>query len=469
MMSQAFAAIGSGFATPRGLLVFVQSAAPRTDTLKELTLEYDLREGEAMASTWARRLTLEASDGGLAAAFAPHPDVPQSTEEIIALMRAPIRILSRRDKMRTISRLFRWQGRYRTTRHFLVIVGALNALAALFDLFEHGAGGILAARAAITACCIAAAVGLRRLRGPSTESALAMGPLLFCLALAGTVPLAAQPDAYVRYLDQALFVVGSGLSLLVVDYLHLLVAGAVAIGLASLSLALSDLPAIEALQSAVFYLTGFAALLNVRRISMTYRNRNIVHYFRCELQRRKLADLTEQLNKSATTDQLTGLGNRHLFMSILGQLPRTARIALLMIDIDRFKVLNDTLGHSAGDMCLVAVAKAIERRIEGRAHAMRFGGEEFVVCAPDLDLAAAEELAEQIRRDVASAPICTSLTVTVSAGVALGPIEEVERLLREADDALYRAKADGRNRVCLAHRAGEIAEPPRGGAFRSTA
>ena len=165
----------------------------------------------------------------------------------------------------------------------------------------------------------------------------------------------------------------------------------------------------------------------------------------------------------ATRDELTGLANRrYLNESLAVEWARAKRsdrsLALAMIDIDQFKYYNDHYGHQAGDDCLRRVARAIQ---SGAARAgdlvARYGGEEFLLILPDTDAAAAQLLAESVRKSVESLDLphlrSPSGRVTVSIGVAAmtGSLyEDANRLLGAADEALYRAKHGGRNQVQVA-------------------
>ncbi|MDP1729837.1 MAG: PleD family two-component system response regulator [Devosia sp.] len=160
----------------------------------------------------------------------------------------------------------------------------------------------------------------------------------------------------------------------------------------------------------------------------------------------------------AVTDELTGLYNRRYFERHLALMLEKAReqerdMALMLIDMDFFKAVNDTHGHDTGDAVLREFALRLRRSIRGVDLACRFGGEEFVVLMPDTDYRQAQSVAERVRTAVAERGFDMSssraLSVTVSVGVALNESEHdtPEMILKRADVALYRAKREGRNRV----------------------
>lgn len=175
----------------------------------------------------------------------------------------------------------------------------------------------------------------------------------------------------------------------------------------------------------------------------------------------RMADLVSAQRHAAITDGLTGLRSRRFFeQSLHAEVARAARtggeIGLLLLDLDHFKTVNDTHGHNGGDRVLVELAHRLTAVIRPGDLAARYGGEEFVVLLPGAGPETATEIAERIRRVVASAPIAVGADrlhhVTVSIGVAGLPAvcADAEDLVLAADRALYAAKNAGRNRVCEA-------------------
>jgi diguanylate cyclase (GGDEF)-like protein/PAS domain S-box-containing protein len=163
--------------------------------------------------------------------------------------------------------------------------------------------------------------------------------------------------------------------------------------------------------------------------------------------------LEARLETAALTDPLTGLWNRRRFEQMLEATEARfaaggSPYALIVIDIDHFKRLNDSFGHDAGDATLRAVADAIRRRSRQSDCLARWGGEEFAVLLPDTGLELAAALAEDVRRLVANSRLSDFAPITVSLGVGeVAPDEDAQALFRRVDAALYRAKDAGRNRT----------------------
>ncbi len=173
----------------------------------------------------------------------------------------------------------------------------------------------------------------------------------------------------------------------------------------------------------------------------------------------RLRDNAQLTVEMAITDALTGLHNRRYMETHLATLVEQAAargkpIAVLVLDIDHFKAVNDSHGHDAGDDVLREFALRIRKAIRNIDLACRYGGEEFVIVMPETDVAVATMVAERLRRRIASEPFAIqdgtrNLDVTISIGIAAldGPGDNAAAILKRADTALYRAKRDGRNRV----------------------
>lgn len=173
----------------------------------------------------------------------------------------------------------------------------------------------------------------------------------------------------------------------------------------------------------------------------------LLHNMEGEIQR--LMHLLKDLRKKVREDDLTGLLRRDEFFYRLSQILREGQggnLSILMIDIDNFKALNDSEGHQAGDVALKRVAQVIGRCGRTGAATGRYGGEEFIVAICGSEKLA-KALGEALRRQIAK-----EVGVTVSVGIASAHQAEFEasRMVAMADDALFRAKQGGKNRVCTA-------------------
>lgn len=159
--------------------------------------------------------------------------------------------------------------------------------------------------------------------------------------------------------------------------------------------------------------------------------------------------------ESAARDSLTGLYNRRVVDEIVSaELDRSKRFDLefsvVMMDIDNFKMINDALGHRAGDEVLKEVSAIISRNIRKLDSAIRWGGEEFVIVCPETQKNGALELAEKLRKKIECHPFLTAGPITASFGVVFGTQNEtVDSLIQKVDEALYAAKEQGKNRVVV--------------------
>jgi diguanylate cyclase (GGDEF)-like protein len=236
-----------------------------------------------------------------------------------------------------------------------------------------------------------------------------------------------------------------------------------------------DTPLYESLQALWNYQRKQVSRLEqICRLSDTYhaisRERELSSTMRFERQLQQLAkiirisdryqqmmlDLTVKLKVVASHDALTGLRNRREAEQVLAhEWLRSRRhslpLTLVMFDVDRFKQINDRFGHAYGDMVLQQVARAAVSTLRSTDLIMRWGGEEFLVVAPHTDVAGGMILAQKIRRAVVCHSIPARELVTISLGVAQLLVDEsIDGLLRRSDQAMYRAKEEGRDRVSMA-------------------
>lgn len=172
-------------------------------------------------------------------------------------------------------------------------------------------------------------------------------------------------------------------------------------------------------------------------------------------QQQLLQQRNELLERLSVTDPLTQVGNHRAFQEYLhSQISLSCRknlpLCLMLIDVDHFKEYNDTYGHLQGDLVLREVARLLTEHTRTYDFVARYGGEEFAVILPDTELETARRVAERIRRVVEAHPF-PNRQMTISIGVASWHAgAEPNQLIQEADLALYRAKREGRNRVCVA-------------------
>ena len=170
-----------------------------------------------------------------------------------------------------------------------------------------------------------------------------------------------------------------------------------------------------------------------------------------------LKDQRDKMEQMATRDPLTNLANRRSFrLSLKDEFNRFIRygdpMSLLIADLDHFKKINDTYGHPRGDAVLKETARIILDAMRTVDHVARFGGEEFVVIMPSTDLDGAYIAAQRVRAAIEGnhfegLPEIGALTVSIGVTTLLENVEDMDGLIKMADDALYRAKANGRNRV----------------------
>jgi diguanylate cyclase (GGDEF)-like protein/PAS domain S-box-containing protein len=172
-------------------------------------------------------------------------------------------------------------------------------------------------------------------------------------------------------------------------------------------------------------------------------------------QEARLREANRQLELLASTDALTGLLNRrHWFELLEREVVRSTRypspLSVMILDLDHFKRINDSMGHPAGDAVLIAVSKAVAAGVRGCDFVGRYGGEELVVGLPHTPLDGALIVAERLRRSIEQLHVLDGrIKVTASIGVASLPGAEPSAILAAADQALYRAKAAGRNCVII--------------------
>jgi len=183
------------------------------------------------------------------------------------------------------------------------------------------------------------------------------------------------------------------------------------------------------------------------------RRRNILMQ-ELEASNKAISETLNMAENRASHDELTGLWNRRSFNErLLETIQRSrrhgSRFCILMMDVDHFKLVNDTYGHQIGDIVLRSFSYRINERIRESDYFARWGGEEFILLIDNADIAQAAQLAETLRVSIESSRFDPVQSLTISIGVAeYKPEEAIDSLLARADKHLYDAKEAGRNRVC---------------------
>lgn len=353
------------------------------------------------------------------------------------------------------------------TRWGLFAAGILFALYIPGDLARFGLSAdfttLLLLRLTIIGGALLAALLVRRLRTPG---ALARGILI--------VELLAIPVHWVivaRFYDDVLasalteLLVILALYLLIPNRLPMLAVAGIYASIGYLSIAQQGLgtePGLMLQLSTLLLLINLLGVFYGQRTQRLHRNqfwelmeeRRLRQALELEVERRE--KLENELRQLATTDSLTGACNRRHFLELAAKEVNRSRrygrpLAVMLIDIDNFKRINDTLGHAAGDQVLTRLARILRRTLRKTDAFGRLGGDEFAVLAPELDEDGARQMAERLREGMEVTLPGADFPVTISIGVAAWsePDDTIEPAMYRADQALYRSKQDGRNRVAL--------------------
>lgn len=217
----------------------------------------------------------------------------------------------------------------------------------------------------------------------------------------------------------------------------------------------------EMLVFVLVYLPVFLFSIFISWSTTLDRRRTFLRSLLDEMTHAELTKANQRLHAMANTDSLTGVGNRRWFEAQgRREIERAFRqkepLCLLIFDVDHFKRINDTHGHDAGDQVLRFISAQMQGGLRGVDLLARLGGEEFIVMLPSTALAEARQVAERLRAQLERSEVeigaGQSVRVTVSAGISelRGAAHDLDGLLKDADEALYRAKRAGRNQVCVA-------------------
>ena len=344
----------------------------------------------------------------------------------------------------------------------MLIAGLLLADSAInVALGLPGAAALMPIEIAAAGIAVVVGWATRRGIGSGEPLALALVLVVFGSALMG---IAIMPATRVLAAAQlAIILVGAGLFLPWDRRWHIAaLASAAALAVAFLASPLGTVVAGDRVNLAVAVLMATATSLIGHELWQArlrwmlvqqFELRNVSRY--AQRQEAHVSALNRELNRVARRDSLTGVGNRLAFDEAIAHLLdqgdrlRPVRFAMVLFDIDHFKAYNDEHGHLAGDAALGRLGQILRRTTRGSDLAFRFGGEEFLILLPEVDLtgalAIAERVAAAVEDDTGGVP-----PFTISGGVALcDPADgrDPEPLLRRADAALYLAKRSGRNRI----------------------
>ena len=351
----------------------------------------------------------------------------------------------------------------------LIVVGALCLLSVSLEacvsatLAWHG----LPLRIAVSLLCFCGAFMLGGARAPWQEAACAVVPLLGAMAVTQALGQVAPDRVADRYLVVAPMIVAAFVASVPLR-LGTAVVMCVAATLCTVGVFLHSTGRLGLAQNwdVVLFTLGvmFIALALARRDEIG-RRRGFLLALQHELSARDMTCLNAKLMRLSATDMLTGLANRRQFELELERawLERPgADLGLALIDVDHFKLFNDSAGHAAGDACLRAVAAAVAATRRGTSpgadRAARYGGEEFVVLMPGAAVEDLSILGDRLRRAVEDLQLphpgqpgrCVTISVGMAWCAAAGRAGTPDGLLRDADRALYAAKNAGRNRVAVA-------------------
>ncbi|MBZ9866408.1 GGDEF domain-containing protein [Mesorhizobium sp. CA15] len=394
-------------------------------------------------------------------------DDPALTAEVDRLLARRTRDIRLKGEIKRLFRARVWPQTAKIIRAWMIWVALLDLLTLALNMLmlpNAIAQSLLLPGAIIPPVVVAVVLAWRKPRPSWFEGAsLIVGMFLILLSVA-LVGVSAGGEFYERQLNVMLFVAITAIIIFGIPLAWTVAIAALALGL-YLVFQVQN-PAIEhgsAVAGTLFFASGIFATVAARRIITILAQKSFLFELRDRRRVAELAKANDRLELLAKTDPLTGIANRRWMTETLDHLWGNDKrcldgAAMLMCDIDHFKKLNDHLGHSEGDRCLVEVANIIQENIRrDRDCVARYGGEEFLVLLPGVTEEEAVSVAERVRRSIEAAALPNpgsrvSRSVTLSIGVAVQTADEAispEQLQRQADAALYLAKQSGRNRVRL--------------------
>lgn len=424
-------------------------------------MRIDSTSVNAEAAPYGQRQTVFARKG--------RRNVPRTTD--ILLTTEAERLLGGRTRDIRLNPELRRAYRDRSFKQTSKIVRSWMIWVVVLDILAMGANLLLLPREAATAMLLPAAFIVppallvhRIWRKPRPDWVLDYGllaGLITILVAVGLMGLSAGGEFQERYLSVMLFV---AVSAIIIFNTPLKIPVILAIAGLTLYLVLQLVnPALSVpstISAFLFFASGVAAMVVARRTITILAQRTFLLELRDAGRAQELITINARLETLSKTDALTELPNRRYMDETLASLSaaRETAMAVLLCDIDYFKRLNDHLGHAEGDRCLVSVGRAIAETLRpNQDHVARIGGEEFMVVLVRVTPMQAVAIAERLREKVAALRLPNPKsplggTVTISIGVAAkgeGTTATMQQLTLKADEALYAAKAKGRNRVEL--------------------
>jgi len=394
---------------------------------------------------------------GVAAKVMPD-DLSAKVDALLAMrlrdLRLPPDIMAlyrERTRKSTIYMMFNW----------CLALSALVTATAIFDVQPPGYMLLnIKCRAAIATMFLATAYGIRLRLFRNREYYPVIASCLMMLVIGGWFGVFVHDPAVVNgRLNMGIVAISTGVFFLRFDNRYLISLAASSLIVTAVFIAgWGEDPVNSKIQLIVFYTVTMCGTLFARKIQDTHLHQSFLLNTREEIRAKAALDRGEQLSQIAYVDKLTDVPNRRYFDEICESMGDSTinlfPLAVCMVDIDKFKLLNDSLGHLQGDRCLNVVAAALRNSLRGGSDILaRYGGEEFIILLPHTSLADALEVIERMREAVFNLghpnPGSPLRVVTASFGVAVSaaPPLSIEALIARADSALYRAKAKGRNCV----------------------
>lgn len=394
------------------------------------------------------------------------PEFRERTDHQVYWMTGQFRERDREDVYRrTIKPRVRFESRLA-----IVVAAMIFGMFTISDYFYVGQSAAFYAlvimRAIVVGCCLALAMAIGRWGNYSQRLWLHALPLwILATGIILIVPL--RPDTLST---QMLAVIVAIMAFyLLIPNLLTVVTGAslyLSVGFLVAVVLATDVSAVVILRITLLLImanvVGFFALLRVeylqrKQFALLHEERGHNRQLLREMAHRR--SLESQLRRMAEQDALTGLANRGHFMKRAQTLFQRSRVegiplSLFMLDVDHFKVINDTWGHSQGDQVLIEIAEACQQSLRPQDIIGRFGGEEFVVALPDTRLDDAKQVAARLQQAIAglaSRSDMSMLALSVTIGIAeMRPGDsDLDALLKRADKALYVGKREGRDRVVV--------------------